>query len=346
MEFKNKYVKKIKNNNLYKIFLFYIIIKIYNFFWHNILNFNGRVLYFIWKIKSKDNNFFNLDGNDKKVIKNNSYFKDISDEIYNYCEKNLLEKSKEELLNNSSELDKNPTNSGKNSYSQDLFERLPFKIKRQIFKLAHSDLLINSALNYLKVFPIIDKISLTHNIPKNVYNVRGAMLWHKDDFGYKSFDIFMAISDIDETSGPLMCVEEKNKYGIFYKNKHENISTNNFSKGERGKISTDYYENKNKKILKLLGKKGTALLIDSFTVYHRGGHCVDKDRLMLRISYQTPDAIRVSKEKPKYLDEFEKLELNQNFFIKYLYFKRPSNWILAIRVILMKFYRILHIKES
>ena len=23
------------------------------------------------------------------------------------------------------------------------------------------------------------------------------MLWHKDDFGYKSFDIFMAISDID-----------------------------------------------------------------------------------------------------------------------------------------------------
>ena len=67
---------------------------------------------------------------------------------------------------------------------------------------------------------------------------------------------------------------------------------------------------------------------------------------MLRISYQTPDAIRVSKEKPKYLDEFEKLELNQNFFIKYLYFKRPSNWILAIRVVLMKFYRILHIKES
>ena len=66
---------------------------------------------------------------------------------------------------------------------------------------------------------------------------------------------------------------------------------------------------------------------------------------MLRISYQTPDSIRVGKEKPKYLDQFDKFEFKLNFFKKYLYFKRPSNFIIFIRKYLMKFYRILHIKE-
>ena len=345
MDFKNKYIKKIKNNKLYKIILFYLIKNIYDFIWHNILNFKGRIHYLVWIVTNRKKNFFDLEKNDKKIIKNNPYFSKISEEIYTYCKNNLLEKSKEELVNSTGDIDKNPTNSGQNTYSQDIFDRLPVDLKKEIFKLAHSDLLITSALNYLKVFPIVDKISLTHNIPKNANKVRGAMLWHKDDFGYKSFDIFMAISDIDEMSGPLMCVEEKNKFGVFYKNKHENVSTNEFTRGERGKISIDFYENNKLKILKLLGKKGTALLIDSFTVYHRGGHCISNDRLVLRISYQTPDAIRVSKEKPKYLDKFDKFEFKLNYFTKYLYFSRPSNFILFIRDYLIKFYRILHIKE-
>lgn len=335
-------LKKIKNNKLYSFLLLHFIKNFYDFFWHNILNFNGRLLYFSWLILNKKKNSFDLKKNDKKIIKNNFYLSNISNEIYSYCKENLLEKSKEELLNINSKSGNNPTNSGINTYSQDIFERIPINLQKKIFELAHSDLIISTALSYLKVFPIIDKILLYHNIPKNIKEPRGAMLWHKDDFGYKSMDIFIAITDIDESNGPLTCVEKKNKLGILYKNKHENISTNNISKGERGKIKFDYYENNYEKTLKLIGEKGTALFIDSFTVYHRGGYCLSNDRLMLRISYQTPDSVRVSKEKREYLEQFHKCKFKYNYFLKHLYFHRPSNFIVFIRNYLMKFYRILH----
>ena len=34
-------------------------------------------------------------------------------------------------------------------------------------------------------------------------------MFHKDEFGYKSMDIFMAINDIDENTGPLKTIRTK-----------------------------------------------------------------------------------------------------------------------------------------
>ena len=68
---------------------------------------------------------------------------------------------------------------------------------------------------------------------------------------------------------------------------------------------------------------------------------------MLRFSYQTPDSVRVY-QKRKFYNEFEKLKENfsLNFFLNFLYKEKPSKFLMFFRIYLMKFYRILHIKEN
>ena len=335
-------LKKIKTYKIYKFLLLYLIKPIYNLFWEYVLNFKGKILYFLWFLNKRET--FDLGKNDKKLIINENSFKEIANEIYLYFEKNLLIKSKKELeagIKNT-----NLTNTGSKTYKQDLFERFNQELKFKILKFAHSEKMISTSAKYIKVFPILDKIQVYHNIPSNSENPRGAMLWHKDDFGYKSLDLFMIITDVDNNNGPLMAIEEKEKLGIFSKSNLENLDNNLI--GERGKIKSDSFNKKNfNNILSLKGKRGNALFIDSFTAYHKGGHCKSSDRLMLRLSYQTPDSIRVSQKKTLFSEEFKSLEdkFVLNIFLKHLYFYRPNFLIVFLRNYLIKFYRLLHVKK-
>ena len=169
------------------------------------------------------------------------------------------------------------------------------------------------------------------------------MLWHKDDFGYKSLDLFLAISDINENNGPLEFVEKKNPLGIFYKIKS---TLNNQDSGQRNKISdsqfTQYF--KSDDLGKFTGKQGSGILIDSFSVYHRGGNCLSNYRLVLRISYQTPDSYTLSNRDKSYFIKFLKDEkIHRNILTKYSLTKR-SNVLRLINIteVLLKFYRIFH----
>ena len=200
------FLKNFKKTFGYKLILAYIIMPLYELIWQYVINFKGKIYYFLWF--SKKRIFIDLDSNDKKLIFKNFNFKKIASKIFDYCSTNLLERSKEEILN-----DKlsggNPTNSGKKRYNQNLFSKLPKNLQKEIFELAQSELLISTAAKHLKVFPILDKVLISHNIPNKPGDVRGAMLWHKDDFGYRSLDLFMAISDINEFNGPLKVLKKK-----------------------------------------------------------------------------------------------------------------------------------------
>ena len=334
-------IKKLK---IYKFILKYFVKFFYDFIWEYIVNFYGKILYFLWFSKKRD--FIDLGSNDKKLVQNNLEFKALAKKIYDYADKNIIEKSRAELSSGNISRG-NPTNSGVYTYSQGIFNRLSLDLQKEIFSLAHSDLLISTVSKYLKVFPILDKVIVGHNIPSQPDKVRGAMLWHKDDFGYRSMDLFMAISDIDKQNGPLKAVIKKSELGIFSKsneeNKHQNMT------GERGKIGTNHFENLNSNNVAILeGEKGTGLFVDSFTVYHRGGHCLSKDRLMLRFSYQTPDSIRVERLGNGFSVEYKNLKNSfpKNKFLKYLYEKRPSKFMVFFRKYLLKFYRFAHVKEN
>ena len=333
-----------KRLKLYKLFLLYFIKPLYDLIWQYIINFQGKILYFLWF--SRKRILIDLKNNDKKLIENNEDIQNLAEKIYNYCSSNVVEGSKKELLDGEKS-SSNDTNSGEKKYTQEIFGRISSDLKSEIFKLAHSEILISTAAKYLKVFPILGKVLLYHNVSNRPEDIRGAMFWHKDDFGYRSLDLFVAITDIDEENGPLSTIKQKNIYGIFSKNSEENKSQN--MAGERGKITEDYFEKHDEKnILTLKGKKGTSLLIDSFTAYHKGGHCLSKDRIMLRFSYQTPDSVRIQSSGFHKIEEFNKLKQNfsLNIFLNYLYKKKPSKIILILRNYLMKFYRIAHIKEN
>ena len=174
------------------------------------------------------------------------------------------------------------------------------------------------------------------------------MLWHKDDFGFKSLDIFLPLRDMSDESGPLFFRKKKNSLGIFHKYDKVLVKP---KKGERNKIKIEDFEKVFKyKVDKFIGKVGDAIFIDSFSCYHRGGFCRSEDRLMMRITYQTPDSISLAS--PEIIRGLNKNIINKykrlnNKFINYILFKR-NNFFLKIKFqkFLINFYKLSHYKDK
>ena len=279
-------ILKIKKSYLWFIILKILIVPIFDFIWKNIINIHGRLLNFLWFYKKK-NFFYNL--NQAKPIyklENIQELKNLASKILSACDKNFLKKVEEEI--------KTPTyghinesNNGENKYFAQLFDQLDEDTKNEIIKFASSDLMISTASNYLKVFPILSKVALTYHIPRNYEKQRGAMMFHKDEFGYKSMDIFIAINDIDSETGPFKTVTTKfDSLGPFARIYDEDKS---MIRGNRGKIKNEVINKKKINEISIEGKSGTAILVDSFKCYHSGGHCKSKPRILLRILYGTID---------------------------------------------------------
>jgi len=340
------YLKKIKSSSLWYCFIKYFINPIYSWFWKYIINFEGRILYILFHSHKNLSEKYDLNyaKNDKIIIKDNSSFKKMSTAIYdNLNKKDLIKKSIERLSAGAFGRSKNQYKSGSNAYVDDLFEDLDESVKEDLVNFAISNEIYLSASKYLGVLPVVAKINVVHNIVNKSKEPRASMLWHKDDFGYKSLDLFLAISDIDENNGPLEFVKKKNPLGIFYKI-HSNLK--NQEPGQRNKIEesqfNDYF--KKKDIDKFLGASGTGLLIDSFTSYHRGGNCYLFNRLVLRISYQTPDSYTLAKKDKFIFSKYIKdKDAYKNVLSKYSLSKRYGS---NISKKLLQFYRIFHYKAN
>ena len=71
--------------------------------------------------------------------------------------------------------------------------------------------MITTAAKHMKIFPILTRIQVDHNIPRPEGKIRGAMYWHRDTFGFKNLDFFMAVTDINDDNGPFYCLEKTGK---------------------------------------------------------------------------------------------------------------------------------------
>tara|TARA_Y100000590_G_scaffold112183_1_gene127911 strand:- start:14208 stop:15227 length:1020 start_codon:yes stop_codon:yes gene_type:complete len=331
----------IKKTIFWKLFLKYFFIKFYNFFWENIINFQGKVLYFQWRSKKKA--YYELNNNDKLLVLDDPKIKQLANKIKLYVNEDIKNKYKNIVKNKIKSEEYNQFN----DYRISIYDEINDDLKKEIIDLASSEKILNTAVNYLKVFPIIGKIALYMNFPVLNSNEKGAMLWHKDDFGYKSLDLFIAITDINENNGPLYFVKPKNSLGVFHKITQV---VKNAKPGERNKVKLDIFRKYYKDELtdKLSGKCGSSLFIDSFTSYHRGGYCLTDDRIMLRISYQTPDASRVQNLDHSngfyYLKTIKKENLGK--FQSYIFFKKLNFVFRSINLpeMLLKLYSFLHFK--
>ncbi|MDA7689410.1 hypothetical protein N8777_03900 [Candidatus Pelagibacter sp.] len=317
---------QIKKSKFWFYFLKIIFIPIYDFFWKNIINIHGRVLYFLWFKKKRT--FFDLNKNDGVLkINDSELFKKISSEVLNGCKAELIQNTEIAIKKNPQD-SVNLSNVGHHKYFLNIYDGLDFEVKKKIVDFASSEVMISTAAKYLRVFPILSKIVLTYNIPRNFDEKRGAMMFHKDEYGYKSMDIFIAINDIDEETGPLKAIKSKfDNLGPFARIFSEDKS---MKAGNRGKVEDKNILTNNtiSEMITIEGKSGTSILIDSFKCYHAGGQCKSKSRLLLRILYSTIDSTaltEIGKFKDQILfDEYVKNIADKDTFKKFFYIKRSK----------------------
>ena len=60
------FFRNLKRTNVWKLFIEYFIYPTFHFIWSFIINFNAKILYFLWNFKKRD--YFNLDNNDKLLV--------------------------------------------------------------------------------------------------------------------------------------------------------------------------------------------------------------------------------------------------------------------------------------
>ena len=338
-----KFLKDLKKTYIWKFFIQYFFYPFYNIFWQFFLNFEAKILCILWLIKKRD--FINLSKKNEIVITNNETFKDLSKKISN--ETNLLiENSKKKIL--SAEYKKklsdeiSPYSSDAEiPYRTGLYDDLSDNLKSEIVKFASSEMMISTAAKYMGIFPILTRVQVFHNIPRQNANRRGAMYWHRDTFGFKNLDFLMLLTDVDDENGPFYWLEKKIKASVFLS--FQNLVSTT-KKGERGKVSLEEFSKhfKDNETLKLSGKSGSAIFIDSFSTYHRGGFCKSKERVMFRLCYQSHDAQYESQLSDlntyKFDQNLKKNEIN-DIFKKYFFFKKKSKFMEIISRKILNFYR-------
>ena len=338
------YLKKkiisIKETKIWYFFIKLIIKPFFDILWVNVINFHGRILGLIYSFNKKD--FYKINKHeDVRLIENDPEFQKIANLINDYTNEDFINELKKKIEKGRNEKHYMP------NFLINFFPLLPEHVKAEILKFALSEKNIVTAIKYLKVLPVIKKLIVYLNIPK-LTEERGAALWHKDDFGYKSLDIFLAISDININSGPLYYLKAKKELGVFLKIK--NIIKKALP-GERNKVTLESFSNYFKKdeVGALMGKSGTGVFIDSFTTYHRGGYCKSENRIMLRVSYQTPDTSRGqqpnNQEEFFYYPKIKKTDI-KNIFHRYILFKNRNKLLQFIKIdrIILLFIKIFHYK--
>lgn len=335
----------LKKTALWKFFIIFFLLPIFNFLWINFFNYRRK---FSNNLSKKVSYIIN-----KKIgilkIESNEQFKNLAQEIFDYLKKNdILKKSKEEIINNStkgySKISKKNLSFVSQPFSNELFDELSESIKIKLVKLATSQEIVNSVSEYLGVYPYLHKIQINHKINRVGAVPRSSMLWHKDDFGYKCMDLWISITDIDEDNGPLNVIENMYGMGSFLKISSE--KGKGASSGERGKVDLENfkkYESSFKNI-SLIGKKGTALFVDTTSCYHKGGFCKKNDRVILRIAYKTSESIlNLNNHSKKIIKIFSNIENNlsnnENIILK-----KINKLIPKLNYFILYFIRIFHYK--
>ena len=341
-------IKKIKNTILWYYIIRFFIFPIYDFLWKNLINIKARILYFRWFLQNRD--FIDLKKNNG-ILKVSGYplLTEISKNVLMACNDKVISLAENEI-NTYSNSNYNQSNNMENRYMTEIYDFLDFETKKKIIDFASSELMISTAAKYLGVFPILSKIIVDYKIPRNYENKRGAMLFHKDEFGYKSLDLFIAINDIDENTGPLKAIKTKfDIIGPLSTMVEKNMDIIPGNRGKKKDETINNNKNIDKEITTIEGKSGTSIFIDSFKYYHAGGHCKIKKRIVMRILYSSIDAIslpEISEFKKKILfEEYLKNKIINDKF-KNFFFLYKSKFFISkkLSIWLYNFYRILSFK--
>ena len=123
-------LKILKKSSIWLMFIEKIFYPLYHFFWSYIINFKGKIFYFLWFFKKKD--FFSLNNNDKLIVKSTIDSKNIANKILDES-KLFIDDTKKELLSNRISIEKSKKNlaDGEIPYRISIYEKLSGKFEKR-----------------------------------------------------------------------------------------------------------------------------------------------------------------------------------------------------------------------
>ena len=186
------------------------------------------------------------------------------------------------------------------TYFTNFENELNEETRYKMLEFALSDEVLAPVIAYYGVVPRINTFSLLLNIPRRNEGATGSREWHRDDGHFKSINLFMCINDVSEENGAYSAIGQRDipRYASI---PLETVDTR-LSVWQRFRHSTELIRKyvPNFKVIRLEGKAGTAVFVDPELIYHKGGHCITKDRLMVQISY----SLDKTRPMPSILDRF------------------------------------------
>ncbi|WP_414623658.1 hypothetical protein [Calothrix sp. CCY 0018] len=150
-----------------------------------------------------------------------------------------------------------------------------------IAKLQNDSQLLAIAARYLEKEPIHQGNQLWWSFAgesSDWERRQNAQMFHYDLDDYKFLKFFFYLTDVDNTSGPHICVRASHK--------HKKLSHVLLRKREEDKDIIDYYGKDN--IVTICGKAGFGFVEDPLC-FHKGLTPTHKDRLLLQIEFATTD---------------------------------------------------------
>ena len=241
--------------------------------WATLFNRRARVVWSVVASKEYSDPVF-----EKKGIVIYQGDVNFANKVRDWIPEDLLRQEREKMLASDDPLD----------FVLDLGQKLSEKAKIELIKWAVDPSRVYKAAHYLGFMPRLATIYVLYNIPKPGAP-RGSMKWHRDTMVHKGVNVFMAITPVDELSGmysavgldviPESRVIEQPKSQI-------DLSRPAWDRYRVDDNTMANYASETD-MLQLKGPSGTTAMVASGDVYHKGGYCIEKERIMLEVSYQS-----------------------------------------------------------
>jgi len=174
------------------------------------------------------------------------------------------------ILNKYTEIYKNTSNNG----TRDIVDSKILFDDKDLVEFATREEILNPIGKYLGTAPTLHAMSMWRAKPTELS--WGAPFFHMDSMDTKNIRLFIYLSDVDEGGGPVAYLPKKLSRKIIRKTGYLGGS---FSDKHFFELVSP------EQVLVKTGKAGTMFTLDSTSCFHLGSRCLDKERVVLHLSY-------------------------------------------------------------